>query len=228
LLLLIDGVSHGMTALAAAYLLFSAFIALSWHDNALERLVPDWVSRQIYPIDKTNLDVLRFVHFLAVAWLVRLLVPIHATFLNWPIWQPLRRCGEASLLIFCLGTFLALSGRVIVDHYDDSILPQIGVSIAGIAIMCLAAYAAAWFKVSGPRVTERTPTSALERQTATAEVLRVISQSPIDVQQAFDAIAESTARLCQAELCHVYRFDGELIHYMATHGQSPEVSEALR
>ena len=69
-----------MTALAAAYLLFSAFIALSWHYNALERLVPDWVSRQIYPIDKTNLDVLRFVHFLAVAWLVRLLVPIDAPF----------------------------------------------------------------------------------------------------------------------------------------------------
>jgi hypothetical protein len=149
-----------MTALAAAYLLFSAFIALSWHHNALERLVPDWVSRQIYPIDKTNLDLLRFVHFLAVAWLVRLLVPIDAPFLNWPIWQPLRRCGEASLLIFCLGTFLALSGQVIVDHYDDSILSQFGVSIAGIAIMCLAAYAAAWFKVSGPRVTERTPTSA--------------------------------------------------------------------
>jgi hypothetical protein len=149
-----------ITALAAAYLFFSAFVALSWHNNALERLVPDWVSRQIYPIDKTNLDVLRFVHFLAVAWLVRLLVPIDAPFLNWPIWQPLRRCGEASLLIFCLGTFLALSGQVIVDHYDDAILSQIGVSIGGIAIMCLAAYAAAWFKVSGPRVTERTTTSS--------------------------------------------------------------------
>jgi ABC-type glycerol-3-phosphate transport system permease component len=53
-----------------------------------------------------------------------------------------------------------LSGQVIVDHFDDSILSQIGVSIAGIAIMCLAAYAAAWFKVSGPRVTERTPISS--------------------------------------------------------------------
>jgi hypothetical protein len=149
-----------MTALAATYLLFSAVIALSWHSNPLERLVPDWVSRQIYPIDKTNLDVLRFVHFLAVAWLVRLMVPIDAPFLKWPIWQPLRRCGEASLLIFCLGTFLALSGQVIVDHYDDAILSQIGVSVAGIGIMCLAAYAAAWFRVSGPRLPEGAPTSA--------------------------------------------------------------------
>jgi hypothetical protein len=54
------------------------------------------------------------VHFLAVAWLVGLLVPIDAPFLIWQIWQPLRRCGEASLLIFCLGTFLALSGQVVV------------------------------------------------------------------------------------------------------------------
>src|SRR5436190_5554961 len=98
---------HTVTVLALLYLLFAAFIALSWQYNSLERLVPDWIARQIYPIDKTNLDVLRFVHFLAVAWLVRLLVPIDAPFLNWPIWQPLRRCGEASLLIFCLGTFLA-------------------------------------------------------------------------------------------------------------------------
>ena len=39
----------------------------------LERLIPDWFARQIYPIDKTNLDILRFIHFLALAWLVRLL-----------------------------------------------------------------------------------------------------------------------------------------------------------
>lgn len=87
-----------LTTLAVAFIAFSAFIALSWHYNPLERLVPAWVSRQIYPIDKTNIDILRFLHFLAVAWLVRWLVPIDAAFLKWPIWQPLRRCGEASLL----------------------------------------------------------------------------------------------------------------------------------
>ena len=135
-----------LTVLAVAFLVFSAFIALSWHYNPLERLIPAWVSRQIYPIDKTNIDILRFVHFLAIAWLVRLLVPIDAPFLKWPVWQPLRRCGEASLLIFCIGTFLALSGQVIVGQHEDSILSQIVVSIAGIAIMSSAAYVAAWFK----------------------------------------------------------------------------------
>ncbi len=145
-----------LTVLAIAFVLFAALIALSWQYNPLERLIPAWVSRIIYPIDKTNIDVLRFLHFLAIAWLVRIAVPIDAPALKWPIWQPLRRCGEASLLIFCIGTFLALSGQVIVSHYEDSIVSQIVVSVAGIAIMCVAAYIAAWFKGGGkstpPRV----------------------------------------------------------------------------
>ena len=144
-----------LTVLAGAFLAFSAFIALSWHYNPLERLVPAWVSRQIYPIDKTNIDILRFLHFLAVAWLVRLLVPIDAPFLKWQVWQPLRRCGEASLLIFCIGTFLALSGQVTVSHYEESIVSQIVVSISGISLMCLAAYIAAWFKNDGQRAPAR-------------------------------------------------------------------------
>lgn len=146
-----------LTALAIAFLLFAAFIALSWHYNPLERLVPVWVARVIYPIDKTNIDILRFLHFLAIAWLVRLAVPIDAPALKWRIWEPLRRCGEASLLIFCIGTFLALSGQVVVSHYEDSILSQIVVSILGIAIMCVAAYIAAWFKRGNARAVSRLP-----------------------------------------------------------------------
>lgn len=142
----LDRFRGALTVLAIAFMLFAAFIALSWHYNPLEKLIPSWVARIIYPIDKTNIDILRFLHFMAVAWLVRIAVPIDAPGLKWPIWQPLRRCGEASLLIFCIGTFLALSGQVIVSHYEDSILSQILVSIGGIAIMCVAAYIAAWFK----------------------------------------------------------------------------------
>ncbi|MBN9539078.1 MAG: OpgC domain-containing protein [Alphaproteobacteria bacterium] len=146
-----------LTVLAVAFILFAAFISLSWHYNPLERLVPHWVGRVIYPIDKTNIDTLRILHFLAVAWLVRLAVPIDAPGLRWPVWQPLRRCGEASLLIFCLGTFLALSGQVIVSYYEETILSQIVVSIAGIAIMCLAAYIAAWSRSGGSGTSSRRP-----------------------------------------------------------------------
>jgi GAF domain-containing protein len=71
-------------------------------------------------------------------------------------------------------------------------------------------------------------TEALAYQTATGDVLGVISRSPTDTRPVFDAIARSTARLCQAEFCHAYRYDGELIHYMASHGYNPELTEALK
>jgi hypothetical protein len=136
-----------VSVLAFLYLCFAAFIALSWHYNGLERLIPDIVARQIYPIDKTNVDILRFLHFLAIAWFVRLAIPPHASFLRWRIMEPLRRCGEHSLQIFCVGTFLALSAEIIDAHFDGSILSQLVVSIAGIVIMTAFAYAATWFKV---------------------------------------------------------------------------------
>src|SRR5215831_2966191 len=69
---------------------------------------------------------------------------------------------------------------------------------------------------------------ALERQTATADILRVIASAPSDVQPVFEAIAESAARLCQVEFCNVFRFDGEFIHFIHSYGYSREAIEALR
>jgi PAS domain S-box-containing protein len=59
---------------------------------------------------------------------------------------------------------------------------------------------------------------ALERQTATAEILRVISSSPTDVQPTFDAIAAAATTLSGAASGIVCRFDGSLIHFVAHHG----------
>src|SRR5438552_4563751 len=58
-------------------------------------------------------------------------------------------------------------------------------------------------------------TEALEQQTATSEILRVISSSPTDAQPVFDTIAESAVRLCDGLLSGVYRFDGDLVHFVA-------------
>jgi hypothetical protein len=142
-----------LVTLAILYLLFAAFVALSWHVVALSQAVPDFVGRLIYPIDKTDFDPLRVLHFLAMAYLVQVLVPASAAFLRWPLFLPLRRCGEHSLQIFCLGTFLSFTAYVILNRYDDSIWTQIGVSLAGIAAMVMAAYAAHWYKSgeTGPR-----------------------------------------------------------------------------
>jgi len=68
---------------------------------------------------------------------------------------------------------------------------------------------------------------ALEKQTAMAEILRVISASPTDVQPTFDAIAASAVRICGAANGGIFRFDGSLIHFAAHHGWTPEELEGV-
>ena len=69
---------------------------------------------------------------------------------------------------------------------------------------------------------------ALERQTATAEILRIISSSPTDVTPVFDGIAERARMLCGADYGATNRFDGELLHVVGCHATSPEGEAAVR
>jgi hypothetical protein len=71
-------------------------------------------------------------------------------------------------------------------------------------------------------------TEALEQQTATSEILRVIASSPTNVQPVFDTIAERAMHLCGASAGSVTRFDGELIHVAALANVSPETAAAAR
>ncbi|HEX7272707.1 MAG TPA: GAF domain-containing protein, partial [Casimicrobiaceae bacterium] len=72
-------------------------------------------------------------------------------------------------------------------------------------------------------------TEALEQQTATGDILRVISQSPTDVQPVFDTIAAAALKLCGGSLATVVRFDGELVDIAAlASGWSEEEAAVLR
>jgi signal transduction histidine kinase/putative methionine-R-sulfoxide reductase with GAF domain len=71
-------------------------------------------------------------------------------------------------------------------------------------------------------------TEALEQQTATAEILRVLSGSPTDVQPVFDAIAREAIRLCGASYSLVTRYDGQLLHLAAHEHMRPEGVQAVQ
>jgi GAF domain-containing protein len=69
---------------------------------------------------------------------------------------------------------------------------------------------------------------ALQQQTATSEVLRIIRRSPVDAQPVFDAIVQSAARLCGAIFSVVYLCDGDRVRIAATKNFTPEATSQLQ
>jgi C4-dicarboxylate-specific signal transduction histidine kinase len=67
---------------------------------------------------------------------------------------------------------------------------------------------------------------ALEEQIATAEVLRIISNSPTEIQPVLDAVAENAARLCEANNAVIFRLEGDLLRLVASYGGIPTTSHA--
>jgi transcriptional regulator with GAF, ATPase, and Fis domain len=79
-------------------------------------------------------------------------------------------------------------------------------------------------------LTERTTdlTEALEQQTATSEVLQVISSSPGDLEPVFVTMLDNAARICDAKFGNIYRWDGEAFGLVATHNTPPAFAESRK
>jgi len=127
--------SRTARALAVLYLLFSLVIVLSPHIKPLDALIPQALSQLIYPLDKSNLDPLRLLHFLAIAVLAAWLVPRDWSWLKTPVMRGAICCGQNSLPIYCVGVLLAFASHMALLDISDGFAMQIALSVGGIGAM---------------------------------------------------------------------------------------------
>jgi hypothetical protein len=140
---------------AFGYLLAAFGVTLTWYFPQLAYLIPHWLEQWMYPIDKTDLDVLRFAHFLALAVIAVRFIPA-----GWPgldsrwLW-PMILCGQRSLEIFALGVALAFTGYFVLRELDASLALHVLVGLCGILMMSAVAWLLSWYKhyvdKGGPR-----------------------------------------------------------------------------
>ncbi len=146
--------SPATVAIAVSFLLLSFAVTLTWHFPRLSYYIPLWLGEWMYPIDKTNLDVLRFAHFLALAAITVRFVPSDWPGLKSPILRPAILCGQHSLEIFCLGVFLAFAGHFVMVEFYPGVAMQVLVSVVGVGTMIGIATLISWYKAmergSGP------------------------------------------------------------------------------
>jgi hypothetical protein len=134
-----------------AYLAAAFFVTMTWYVPQLSHLMPRRIEQWMYPINKTDLDVLRFAHFLALAAITVRFLPK-----DWPglrsIWlRPLILCGQHSLEIFCLGVFLAFAGHFVLAEISGGAWLHFLISVAGILIMSGMAWVISWYKHSADK-----------------------------------------------------------------------------
>jgi hypothetical protein len=131
---------------AGAYLAYAFLIVMTWHVPSWAHFVPPWLAHAMYPIDKTSLDPLRLIHFLALAPLAVRYVPRNWPALSSNLLRPLILCGQHSLPIFVLGTFLSFLAHVILVEISNAVATQILVSVVGIALLVAAAWVMTWYR----------------------------------------------------------------------------------
>jgi hypothetical protein len=137
--------------LCFTYLLAAFFVTLTWHIPQLSYLLPKVLEQWMYPISKTDLDVLRFAHFLALAAITVRFLPKDWSGLK-SVWlRPLILCGQHSLEIFCLGVFLAFAGHFVLAEISGGAALHFLISVAGIVIMSGMAWVISWYKHSADK-----------------------------------------------------------------------------
>jgi hypothetical protein len=156
-----------------AYLLFALVMTMAGRFPEYGRMMPDWLFDAFNPNDKTNLAPYRVLHFVIIAFFVTRFVSKEWRGLQWKILQPVIKCGQQSLAVFCVGVFLSFVGHFELMMSSGSLFAQIFVSCAGIGLMTCVAYYISWSKKqdkppSKPLVSSAPPATPVGQASAAA------------------------------------------------------------
>jgi hypothetical protein len=147
--------------LGGAYLIFALIMTMAGRFSDFGALFPSWLYDAFNPNDKTYLAPYRVLHFVIIAFFVTRFVPKDWPGLEWKVFEPVVKCGQQSLAVFCVGVFLSFVAHFTLIMSSGSLLAQVVVSAAGIAIMTTVAYYISWSKQQDkPRPKPSATTSA--------------------------------------------------------------------
>jgi hypothetical protein len=128
------------------YLVFALVMTMAGRFDAFGDMFPRWLYDAFNPNDKTNLAPYRFLHFVVIAFLVTRFLPKTWPGLEWKIFDPMIKCGQQSLEVFCVGVFLSFVAHFLLTLSSGSLFVQIAVSVVGIALLTAVAYYRNWSK----------------------------------------------------------------------------------
>ena len=131
---------------ALLYLLFALIVTVAGNLPHLAGIVPEQLLNLFLPNEKENLAPYRVLHFLTLAFLFSFAVPRDWRGFQSPALQPVIKCGEEWLPVFCTGVFLSFAGHFVLITGPNLLAMHVLVSIAGIAIMTGVAYYVSWSK----------------------------------------------------------------------------------
>jgi hypothetical protein len=134
-----------LRAVAWLYLLFALAVTVAGKFPQAG-LVPDLLRDTFLPDHKETLAPFRVLHFLALAFLFAHMIPRDWSGFRWSALQPVIKCGQEWLAVFCAGVFLSFAGHLVLITGPDSLVMHVLVSATGLAIMTAVAYYVSWSK----------------------------------------------------------------------------------
>lgn len=166
--------SRGLLVFSVAYLVFAFVMTMAGRHPDIAQIFPAWFVGIFNPNDKTNLAPYRFLHFIVIALLVVRLMPRDWSGLEWRVFRPAILCGQQSLEVFCVGTFLSFAGHFVLVEVSDTIWMQIVVSVVGITLLTLLAWYRSWSKRIDKVPRQAAPLNLVQRE---IEPLRTAARS---------------------------------------------------